>query len=88
MRSRLHAFLRHQCHKLFGAIGKAFGYKMHHRATTLHTPLNMDKACADNNAPIFLKPVGPDDNIAGAGLILQRQKHDATGTSRTLAADH
>ena len=50
--------LRHQCRKLFGAIGKAFGYKMHHRATA-HTPFNMNKTRADNNAPIFLKPVGP-----------------------------
>ena len=69
-------------------IVQPFGHQMHHRPLRCTRPSICIKPRANRDAPIAFKPVGPNDNIAGAGFIFQRQKHHTLGTARTLAANH
>ena len=57
-------------------------------AAALHAAFNAHQPRANGDAAITFKAVGPNDNIAGAGFIFQRQKHHAFGTARTLATNH
>ena len=64
------------------------GHHMHDNAAALHAAFNAHQPRANGDAAIALKAVGPNDNIAVAGFIFQRQKHHAFGTARALAANY
>ena len=61
---------------------------MHHLAFALDAAANGQHARGQDDAPELFEDLEPDHDIGDAGLVLQRDEHDALGRSGALADQH
>ena len=62
--------------------------EMHHGSLALDAPAHGEQPRPEQDAPLALVELGPDDDIGDAGLVLERDEKDALGGAGPLAREH
>ena len=69
-------------------IGELMGDEMDDLALALDAAAHGDHAGAQHDAAVFLEHLRPDHQVGDAGLVLDRDEHDALGDAGPLADQH